>query len=304
MEFLKLLQTIRTPFLDELVGLITHFGSETLFLVCALLFFWCIDKHRGYYLLFSGFCGIVSVQVLKMSFRIPRPWVLDPDFHIVESARAGATGYSFPSGHTQCAACLYGSIARSSRRRAVRISAIVLLLLVAFSRMYLGVHTPKDVAVSLCIGTVWVLLLYPLIEKGRIDPRFMYFAIGMAVALALGNLLFVELTAFPADVDPVNLNDAREVAWKLCAAVLGLCLIYPIERKWIQYDTRAVWWAQLLKLAGGLIVVLLIKSLLKTPLNALFGAYVGGFVRYLLMVLFAGLVWPLTFKFFAKLGAK
>lgn len=302
MEFLKLLQTIRAPFLDELVALITHFGSETLFLVAALLFFWCIDKHRGYYLLFSGFCGIVSVQVLKMSFRIPRPWVLDPDFHIVESARAGATGYSFPSGHTQCATCLYGSIARSSRRTWVRILLVALLLLVGFSRMYLGVHTPKDVLVSLLIGLFWVLVLDPLIEKGRTDPRSMYFAIGMAFALALGNLLFVELTAFPADVDTVNLNDAREVAWKLLAAVTGICLIYPVESKWIRFDTHAVWWAQILKLAGGLVVVLLIKSLLKTPLNALFGACVGGFVRYLLMVLFASLVWPLTFKFFSKLG--
>lgn len=301
MEFLKLLESIRTPFGDVLMGFITHFGAETLFMVVSLVFFWCIDKHRGYYLLFTGFCGTVCIQILKMAFRIPRPWVLDPEFTIVESARAEATGYSFPSGHTQCATNLYGGVARSSKRKAVRIGGTVLLLLIAFSRMYLGVHTPKDVFVSLLIGLVWVLALYPIIERSRTKPTVMYITIAFAFALTLGNLLFVELAHFPADVDIVNLTNAREVAWKLLAAVTGICLIYPIERKWINFETRAIWWAQLLKLIGGLVIVIMIKSLLKTPLNTLLGASVGGFVRYLLMVLAAGLLWPLSFQFFSKL---
>lgn len=301
MEFLRFLESLRTPFGDALIGLITHLGAETLFMVVALIFFWCVDKHRGYYLLFTGFCGTVSVQILKMIFRIPRPWVLDPNFTIVESARAEATGYSFPSGHTQCATDLYGGISRSSKRRAVQVGGVILCLLIAFSRMYLGVHTPKDVLVSLAIGAVFVLILYPLIERSRQKPNLMYAVIGAAFLLALGNLLFVELYAFPADVDPVNLTDAREVAWKLFAAVVGICLIYPIDQKWIRFDTRAVWWAQMLKLLGGLAIVILAKGLLKAPLNALLGASVGGFVRYLVMILAAGLLWPMTFRFFGKL---
>ena len=74
-----------------------------------------------------------------------------------------------------------------------------------------------------------------------------------------------------------------------------------MEKKWINFDTRAVWWAQILKMAGGLVLVILIKSFLKTPLNALLGTSLGSFARYLLMVLAAGLLWPLTFRFFGKL---
>ncbi len=301
MEFLHLLEDIRTPFLDTVMSLLTHLGAETLFMVVSLVFFWCIDKYRGYYLLFTGFCGTVCIQIFKMIFRIPRPWVLDPEFTVVESAREGATGYSFPSGHTQCATNLYGGMARSAKRNWVRIMSIALVLIIAFTRMYLGVHTPKDVLTSLAIGTLLVLVLYPVIEHGRTDPRFMYAAIAAALLLSLGNLLFVELYPFPADVDSINLNDAREVAWKLLAAVVGICLIYPIDRRYIRFETKAVWWAQLLKLAGGLLLVVLIKSLLKQPLNALFGNYIGGFVRYFLMVGAAGLLWPLTFKYFARL---
>ena len=304
MELLKLLESIRTPFLDALISGITYLGAEMLFMIVALAFFWCVDKHRGYYLLFTGFCGTVCIQFLKMMFRVPRPWVLDPNFTIVESARAEATGYSFPSGHTQIAVNLYGGIARSSKRSAVQVGGVVLFLLIAFSRMYLGVHTPKDVLVSLVIGTACVLVIYPIMERARTNPRIMYGIIACAFLLALGNLLYVELWQFPADVDAVNLTNAKEVAWKLFAAVVGICLIYPIDQKYIRFETHAIWWAQILKVAGGLAVIVLIKSLLKTPLNALFGASIGGFVRYLIMVLTAGLLWPLSFRFFARLGKK
>ena len=121
MEFLRFLESIRTPVGDALMSFITLFGEETLFIVLALVFFWCIDKKRGFYLLFTCFAGTVCIQFLKMVFRIPRPWVLDPNFTIVESAREAATGYSFPSGHTQCAAGLWGGIARSAKKRAVQI---------------------------------------------------------------------------------------------------------------------------------------------------------------------------------------
>ena len=304
MEFLKLLESIRTPFGDAFISLITHLGAETLFMLLSLVFFWCIDKYRGYYLLVTGFCGTVCVQILKMAFRIPRPWVLDQSFTIVESAREGATGYSFPSGHTQCATNLYGGIARSSRRRAVQIVGTVLVILIAFSRMYLGVHTPKDVLVSLAIGAAVVLLFYPLVERSRKDARVMYALIAFCVLISLGNLLFVELFRFPSDVDASNLTDAREVAWKMLAAVVGICVVFPLDQKYIRFETKAIWWAQILKLVGGFAIIVLIKSLLKSPLNALFGAEVGGFVRYFLMVLAAGAAWPLTFRFFSKLGNK
>ena len=149
MEFLYILEGFRVPGLNEFMLAITTLGEETALLVIALIFFWCVDKRRGYYLLFTCFTGTICIQVLKMIFRIPRPWVLDPNFTIVESAREAATGYSFPSGHTQCAAGLWGGIARSAKKRAVQIGGVALVLLVGLSRMYLGVHTPLDVGFSL-----------------------------------------------------------------------------------------------------------------------------------------------------------
>lgn len=305
MEFLKFLQSIRTPVGDFLMSTITMLGEETLFMAIGLLFLWCVDKKRGYYILFTGFLGTIAIQFLKITCRIPRPWVQDPTFDIVESARAEATGYSFPSGHTQCAVTLYGGIACSEKKyNWIRYGAIATFLLIAFSRMYLGVHTPADVLVSLGIGILLVLFLYPLMMREHKNPWVMYITLAALLLITLGNLLYVELFRFPVDVDPDNYESAIKNAWKLLGCVLGMCIIYPLDDKIIRYQTNAVWWSQILKLAGGLGIVVLIKSLLKAPLQALLGASVGDCVRYLLLVLAAGALWPLTFRYFAKLGKK
>ena len=209
MEFLRFLESIRTPVGDAFMSFITLFGEETLFIVLALVFFWCIDKKRGYYLLFTCFTGTICIQILKMIFRIPRPWVLDPNFTIVESAREAATGYSFPSGHTQCAAGLWGGIARSAKKRAVQIGGTVLVLLVGLSRMYLGVHTPLDVFVSLGIALVVIFALYYVVYQGFDKPKRIYIACAVLLAAAIANLLFVSLYSFPADVDAANLVNAQ-----------------------------------------------------------------------------------------------
>ncbi|MBR6556078.1 MAG: hypothetical protein IKT60_01480, partial [Clostridia bacterium] len=87
MEFLKLLEGIRTPALDAFFSAVTVFGEETFFILVGLIFYWCINKKNGHYLLFVGLFGTVVNQFLKITCRIPRPWVQDPQFTIVESAR-------------------------------------------------------------------------------------------------------------------------------------------------------------------------------------------------------------------------
>lgn len=304
MEFLRFLESIRTPVGDALMSFITLFGEETLFMVLALVFFWCIDKRRGYYLLFTGFTGLIGVQILKMSFRIPRPEVLDPNLTIVESAREAATGYSFPSGHTQCASALWGGMARTAKKRALQIGGVVLALLVGFSRMYLGVHTPLDVGVSLGIAAIIICALYYIVYRGYDKPKRMYIACGVLLVLALANLLFVMLYQFPAKTDPVHLADGQKVAWQMFFLALGVCIIYPVDRNWLKFETHAVWWAQLIKLGIGVGLVLAVRVLLKAPLNALFGINLGAGIRYFLIVIVAGILWPMTFKFWSKLGKK
>ena len=134
MGVLYALESIRTPVLDKIMLIISELGGEAPFLIIAIAVFWCIDKRKGYYLMTVGFFGMILNQFLKILCCVPRPWVKDPDFTIVEPARAGATGYSFPSGHTQNAVATYGGIARYTRRGWLRVVLVVLTVLIAVLR--------------------------------------------------------------------------------------------------------------------------------------------------------------------------
>ena len=303
MEVLYWLESIRSPFLNGFFSLVTHFGEETLFIVAGLLFFWCIDKMEGYYLLTVGLGGTVINQFLKLWFRVPRPWVKDPSFTIVESARAEASGYSFPSGHTQSSVGIFGAIAKWNRQQWLRGLCIALCVLVPLSRLYLGVHTPADVGISLVIALALVFGLYPLLRKAVEQPNIMRLLLAVMTAAAVGLLLFVECYNFPADVDMTNLNSGTKNAYTMLGCILGVWLTYEMDLRYTKFDVKAVWWAQGLKLLLGLAILLGIKAGLKTPLYALTGGhYAADFLRYFLMVVFAGCIWPLTFKFFGKFG--
>ncbi len=302
MEFLRLLEQIRLPGLNELMLAITYLGDEIAFLVTALILFWCIDKRQGYYILSVGFLGTVANQFLKLWFRIPRPWVLDENFTILEQAREGASGYSFPSGHTQSSVGTFGGIAYTARNKWVRGVCIGIAVLVPFSRMYIGVHTPLDVLVAAAMALVLIFVLRPLV-MGH-DGKYFPWVIVAITVVSVGYLCFVELYPFPADVDAHNLASGMKNAYTMLGCLAGLLVVYIADEKWLHFQVRAVWWAQILKVAIGLGLVLAVKSGLKTALEMLFGVYGGRAVRYFLIVIMAGLVWPLSFKWFAKLGKK
>ena len=273
--------------------------------MAGLLVFWCIDKWEGYYLLSVGLTGTVINQFLKLWFRIPRPWVKDPDFTIVESARAEATGYSFPSGHTQSAVGVFGSAARWNRQKAVRLICILLCVLVPLSRMYLGVHTPADVGASVLVALVLLFGIYPIIRKSVNDPKAMRLLLAGMVALAAGYLAFVSMYPFPADVDVTNLSHGTKNAYTMLGCMLGVWATYEVDSRWTKFDTEAPLLGQIGKLALGLGLLLAIKAGAKAPLQALFANdYLADGLRYFLMVVFAGCVWPLTFPLWKKIGKK
>ena len=298
MEFLHFLEKIRIPIVNEFMLGITHLGSEVAFLVVALILFWCIDKQKGYYILSVGFLGTIVNQFMKLWFRIPRPWILDSTLSPMEQALEGATGFSFPSGHTQSSVGTFGGIAYVAKNKLIKVLCLLVAVLVPFSRMYVGVHTPVDVGVSLVVAIALIFLVRPFV-LGKYEKRFP-FLMGLMTLLAIGYLCFVKLYPFPADVDAERLQSGINSGYTLIGCLAGLLIVYIVDEKWLHFPVKGAWWAQLLKVAIGLILVLAIKSGLKTPLNALFGEYIGRAVRYFLMVIMAGIVWPLSFKLFAK----
>lgn len=303
MQLLYLLEKIRVPGLNEFMLAITTLGEETAFLVVAIVLFWCVDKRRGYYVMSVGFIGTIANQFLKLLFRVPRPWILDENFTILEQAREAASGYSFPSGHSQTAVGTFGSIAHTAKNKWIKIACILIAVLVPFSRMYVGVHTPYDVVVGAGMALILIFALGPVFYKN--DGKHIPKLLAVMTALSVAYLCYVELFPFPAEVDAANLTSGTKNAYTLIGCLAALLIVYFADEKWLRFPTEAVWWAQIMKAVLGLAVVLLVKEGMRTPLDAIFGGHmIARSVRYFLVVLAAGLIWPMTFRWFGKLGKK
>ena len=123
--------------------------------------------------------------------------------------------------------------------------------------------------------------------------------------LALAFVIYTNCATFPADIDIENLKSAQKNGYSLLGALLGFCVAYPLERKYIRFAEKASWWVQILKVLGGFVGVIAVKEGLKILFSALNFTWLGSnAIRYFVMVFFAAAIWPLVFKPLSKLGRK
>ena len=161
---LSWVEGIRTPFFNFFFYNVSLTGYPIfLFLFIAFgYFFWSPQRFSRVAMLL--FISAVINSFLKDFFQDPRP---PADFMLDGGI---GTSYGWPSGHAQIAVTLWGLLAYELKNKFISIGAITFILLVAFSRMYLGVHDLGDVAAGLLIGGFILLLwhyavVYKLYEK-------------------------------------------------------------------------------------------------------------------------------------------
>lgn len=150
------LQQIRQflgPVFETVLCLLSDFfGAAGLPLI--LILFWQSDRKKGRYFLTVLALSFLLNQFLKISFSVPRPWILRPSITPPPAALRSAGGYSFPSGHTQSACASFGSVysALPPGRKKQKVLLLSAIAFTGFSRMFLGVHTPRDVLAGLIAG--------------------------------------------------------------------------------------------------------------------------------------------------------
>ena len=288
MEFLNVLAGLRTPLGDAFFQLCTYLGQDIPILAIICILYWGFDKTLAYQTALSFFTSGLLVQNLKITFRVPRPWVLDPGFQAVPSAVPAATGYSFPSGHTQSAAALYGNLAASSRRRSLKILFTALLLLVGFSRMYLGCHTPQDVAAALLLGLASTAAVRALFRRLRGTHRENLI---LGCVLAVCSLLTAVYGFSLLSGGVINADNAAD-AIKSAGAGLGFAVGYYVERSFLSFSTDLPLSGKVKRCLLGLLLVLLLKVLLGLLLG---NSLLLQMVEYAILILFILVLYPLTF---------
>ena len=301
MEFLLFLESVRTPFLDFIFNIITHFGDEAVAVVVLTVFLWCGNKSMAYNMLYCTFFSLGTNQLLKNIFKISRPWVKNPELTIVDAARDAASGYSFPSGHTANATVLFGCIAASIKKKWKKILLILLIFLIGFSRMYLGVHSPEDVIISWVLGAAFVIGISAVFQKAEKSKKADIILNGALVLYAIIIVVYMEIMKSPTDA---NSMDGLKNGYTILGLALGLISARYADKR-IKWTTNATVWGQILKCICGIILIALTAFAVRQPAKLITGGHYCHYaIRYFVIVVVGGILWPMTFKFWSKFGAK
>ncbi len=273
------IQQAHGPVLDSLFGAITLLGGEQFYLILFPLILWCIDYSFGAVLaVFFMLSDSINV-ILKGVFQHPRPFELNPGVKL-----GYEEGYGLPSGHAQLAVTAWGAIAFRVRKVWFSIIAVLLILLIGFSRIYLGVHFPTDVFAGWIIGLI-LLAVYLAVEapiERWLSRLNMWLQLLVAVAVPL--LL-------------IPLNQSNE-AITSAGTLFGIAVGLVFARRYISFSVQGAWWQRVLRFMIGFVVVLALYLGLKAAFPPDGAAYGGvfRFLRYALIGVWLMLGAPYLFR--------
>jgi membrane-associated phospholipid phosphatase len=277
LSMLEWIQTLRVPVLDQIFVWITVLGEEYFAIGVLCLILWCVSKELGYKIGFSYLTSWMLNFSVKEIFHVQRPFLLDKD--IVPIRPETATGYSFPSGHTQSMSSLSTAVAAAFRKKWLYIAAPLLILLMALSRMYLGVHTLLDVAVGAVVGTGWVFAANWIFTAAAKRKRQVLLLL-MLVPMAVG-MIFVQT------------NDYYKIAGTFTSFIIG----YLLDIRYIRYDVKGRPLQRVLKFLIGMVVLMVLKTALKPLLGESLAA---DYSRYLLLGFWITVFAPMLFRVLFK----
>lgn len=301
MDYLYFLQNLREQ-LPSFVNYFFVFISETSTVAAVLLagvIYWSYEKKTGQWILMNFAGGLFVSQLLKNIFCISRPWILDKRLHVAKEAASTATGYSFPSTHTANATSVFFSIACWKRhQKKLTVFCILYVLLVAFSRNWLGAHTLSDVLVGiLSVSSIIIvnLLLFNFMDSKSKSDIIVSLCL---IVLVTAAFIYMNLKSYE-DITQTNLKDV----YSAFGVTLGVIIGFIIERHFINFLEPENSSVKTKRAVAGIVFTVLM-FLCSSIFSNLFGENLGHCIKYFLVVIFITVIYPLVFTKWEKNGFK
>jgi membrane-associated phospholipid phosphatase len=269
--------------LDLFMATVTQLGNQMFYVIILPIAYWTWEKKTTLKIGAVFLISAVFNDSFKELYGNPRP---DPA-RLLDGIRELNLAYiphnspGFPSGHTQGAVTFWGSVFLYIKSNPVRAIALILILLIPYSRIYLGVHFLGDVTGGFVIGAVLLALIIPL--NGAAERRWQDIN-GMAIIITITALPLLLLLILPG----------RNLYQPLGVISSMVCGAYMAHDR-IAFSPKNGPGAAAVKVILGLTVVILLKAGLKPllPVNAL-----GGYFRYWLIGFWVSFGAPLLFSCF------
>lgn len=310
-DFLFALQQAREgalSFLTPLLFVISEFAYYGMIVIVFVLFL-CIDKKKYTPLLFIYSISNFITNGIKLAVCENRPWIIDSRLHPHKLIEHSATGYSFPSGHTTGAASFYGTLAVRGQKNKSKLYIPIILwtlaVLTGFSRLWLGAHTPLDVAVGFIIGTASIFLfnyIFAIIDKHP-DKDYL-FTLG-CIIISVVTLILFSAKSFAVEynsdgsilVDPIKM---QMDSWQSAGMVIGLSICWLIDRRYINFTTDISKKRKIVRCVIALVLFALLYMVLLKKLEGIINPLIGAFLRSFVTMIICTGVYPALFTKWEK----
>ena len=303
-RYLLFLQDFRTRINDAWTPFMEFVSTfATRYLILAVMFiYWAVNKRSGLYTI-AAMCLTLGInQVVKLTACVYRPWIRDQRIIPAGDAITSATGYSFPSGHTATAAPIFGGMAVTSdkKHRWFPVICVLGILLVAFSRNYLGVHTPQDVFVAITESVLCLIIMSRIFSYLDQNPEKEDLFLLAGILFSTVSLIYITFKPYPLTyvdgkllVDPQKMmNDGYGDLAFLCA----FCLGRYIERKWIQFTPTGLSAKGIIVCIIGMVLFVLLNNNIGAPLDQLLGSHWGHFMWRMITILYYMALYPAVIR--------
>lgn len=311
-DILLVLQEFRNGIgscLTDFMTKMSFIGEMNTVLIIIALIYWCANKEFGKYLLMGWSGNRVINGLLKVTACVYRPWIRDPRIVPDSAALAAATGYSFPSGHSMNAASLFGGGAiRKELSKGLRIVLGIIVVLIAFSRNFLGVHTPQDILIGTGAGLLVMWLTGKLIAWVDKNPGkdIMVACIGIAGAVAVA--VFAAVKSYPMDYNEAGelLVDGAKMAndtYKGVGWCVGFLIGWILEKRYAKFSTDIPMMTRITRLTTGLLSYYAVSLILNPLFKSLIPGVGGTVTTCFIQMFYVTFVFPLFIKLFEHIPA-